>query len=132
VEGWLGKGMRVTTRKSGLGCLPTPPGTDGGAGRDDVRFVERRAQGRSAMARGPERHALFRLVRVGLLVVVGVQQGRQVDETARVGWLTGSLARHLGPSSFLISARAPAARPVCPAVGVAASRRSCATVAFPK
>ena len=61
-------------------ALRTSAGADGGAGGDDVRLVEGGPQRRAAMPGGPEGHALAGLVRVGLPVVVGVQQGRHVHQ----------------------------------------------------
>ncbi len=71
-------------------------GADGRRGGHDVRLVERRPQRGAAVARGPEGHPLARLVHVGLPVVVGTQQGRQVHQVRRVGRPPCPLARHPG------------------------------------
>ena len=85
--------------------------------RQDVGLVERVAERRAAMPRRPERHPLGRVGRVGSAVVIGRQQGVDIDEDRRVGGLTSPFAEdHPGMMSRAgtRSRRFPAAPPQTP------------------
>ncbi len=94
-EGGLAQRVRVTTHeeRSGVSLLSAVP-ADGSAGGDDVRLVEGRRQGRSAVPGGAEGDALGWLLGIGHAGVVGIGQSVQVDERRGLSGPTGEFTCH--------------------------------------
>jgi hypothetical protein len=99
-------------------ALLGPVLADGLAGGGDVGVVERCTQRRAAVARGPERHPLRRIVRVRGAVVISGEQGVDVDEVFGLGRRSGAgVGRHAdsrvaAAGREQLATAAPSSRPV--------------------